>query len=193
MNYLDLGDVDGAHPAVVEDGHVPPRLRRRRRWRRRRSSRTSTTVAVVRPRPEAQAELDAAAAPVTALLLVTGSGAAPPPPGDAATVVIPPALHIIISLASSLADPPLDDRLDRQMEPTQQAAPRRPSVGGRLLPLLWPAYKYSSLPSLPFPCDALDSTRSPAGGKRFVTARTWRTRARGRGRRLPMPGWLAAD
>ena len=46
MNYLDLGDVDGAHPAVVEDGHVPPPRRRLMFLRRRRSAATV-------PRPQA--------------------------------------------------------------------------------------------------------------------------------------------
>jgi hypothetical protein len=97
--YLDLGDVGGAHPAVVEDGHVPPRLRRRRQRQRRKSSRSRGTV--VRPRPEAQAELNAAAAAAvaqTTTLLVVATATAPPPllrrrSGDATVVDVPSALH----------------------------------------------------------------------------------------------------
>lgn len=96
--YLDLGDVGGAHPAVVEDGHVPPRLRRRRR--RRKSSRSRGTV--VRPRPEAQAELNASSAAAavaqTTTLLVVATATAPPPllrhrSGDATVVDVPSAVH----------------------------------------------------------------------------------------------------
>jgi hypothetical protein len=98
--YLDLGDVGGAHPAVVEDGHVPPRLRRRRQRRRRKSSRSRGTV--VRPRPEAQAELNASSAAAavaqTTTLLVVATATAPPPllrrrSGDATVVDVPSAVH----------------------------------------------------------------------------------------------------